>query len=154
MGMPVQTVSILVQQHKASPFQEPVVVFGRQHVHATLPQLNELIAAHGVQPHVVSADDQAKGTMPRFEGVNDHVLFCALGLRDVHALDYSAFEGADIVCDLNAPIAPALETAWVCQLDSTVTIAASMFASSFHRFAVASRWRARSLLCQSGSCGL
>ena len=50
--------------------------------------------------------------------INDvETFFKALGSKEIHALDYSDFEGADIIHDLNCPIPEALREKFDCIVD-------------------------------------
>ncbi len=48
-------------------------------------------------------------TMLTMENIDSYLLFKMIGIKEVHALDYSSFEGADLNCDLNKDIPDYLE---------------------------------------------
>lgn len=82
----------------------------------TVPEMRKLFEHYGlsldnVRDEEIEIDRQT--TQVRQTGasyVSDHALFTALGAAEVHAVDHSDFEGADIIHDMNRPIGPALES--------------------------------------------
>jgi SAM-dependent methyltransferase len=97
VGLGKQCIALILQEHKKDPRYGPVLTLGRQEICcdyesmvAIFNQLNIplLPLPEGIDPRAT---------------LTDKVLFGHLGL-EVNALDYSAFEGAEIIHDLNQPI--------------------------------------------------
>jgi hypothetical protein len=114
MGLSRAVVHFLVREHARRPFEAPVLLLGRQGVTTTLARARRMLEQAGLKP-VSSGGDLHGGTnIPAWRGTwrekyaSDEAVFRLLGLSDVHALDCSGYEGADIVWDLNKPVPPSL----------------------------------------------
>jgi hypothetical protein len=67
---------------------------------------------NGVDPASIELDENTIDRLPGFERrglVSDRALFRLFGISNLHALDVSSYEGADIIHDLSLPITPALQ---------------------------------------------
>ncbi|HLY65657.1 MAG TPA: hypothetical protein VKU60_08985, partial [Chloroflexota bacterium] len=102
---------MLLKEHLASPFQDPILTLGRQAVIVTLDFARQILREHGITPVPLPADepiDDVKYTVFTDQGPThpmlDHAFFKLLGLTELHAMDVSNYEGADIVADLNQPV--------------------------------------------------
>lgn len=93
MGIARAAVELLLREHARSAFSGALLQLGRQSVEVDGAGLRGLAARTGARV----------GAAP--EGpLDDRALFAAMGFERVSALDVSAFEGADVIHDLNAPL--------------------------------------------------
>ena len=104
----------VVREHCYRVIGGSVVQIGRQTIELTAPDMADLFARYGLPLksggwaiETDRATTQVRQTGTPF--VSDHAFFGALGATEVHAVDHSDFEGADIIHDMNAPIGLALE---------------------------------------------
>jgi SAM-dependent methyltransferase len=115
MGLANYILEGLVREHRYRPIAGSVVQIGRQTVETTVPDMIRMFMQYGVSLNIfrdgiIQIDRhtiQARQTGIRF--VSDRSFFGALGAAEVHAVDHSDFEGADIIHDMNQPIPTALE---------------------------------------------
>jgi SAM-dependent methyltransferase len=91
MGIALAAAQLLVDERSTRPFSGSALLFGRQDLAFRLHDLADWARSRG------------KDLGP-IEGRGDVGLFKALGFDEVHALDASNFEGADLLHDLNQPI--------------------------------------------------
>lgn len=115
MGLAVYMLEGIVREHRHRGIHGSVVQIGRQTVELRVVDMIRLFMNHGLSLNifrdgVVEIDRQtlqARQKSVRF--VNDRTFFGALGAAEVHAVDHSDFEGADIIQNMNEPIGAALE---------------------------------------------
>ncbi len=111
MGIASNAVALLMEEANQRPFSGAVLTLGKQRIFATGSDLNRLCRKFDFVPKAPFPNDN--------EPLRDDVLLRALGFSDVRALDYSDYEGADHVFDLNAAEVPAnLREAFDVVLDS------------------------------------
>ena len=109
MGLAKPALRFIVREHGRKPFSGPVLTLGRQHLFATLEEARTMMMMEGVAPSPLQPGERVDTNIPEWAGtshahnVSDVVFFRLLGLADVQALDYSDFEGAEILHDLNLP---------------------------------------------------
>jgi hypothetical protein len=101
MGLALQSIVLLLGMHRERPLEGPVLTLGRQSVEGTPEQIVNAFASAGLVPVPLSEEMLAELHAGRLYG--DRFLFALMGLT-VHSLDVSAYEGADIVHDLNVPV--------------------------------------------------
>jgi hypothetical protein len=120
MGLGRVVVEAIVREHQFRPIVGDVLVIGRQTVYLSAIQLVELLAENGfktenIRPDLIEID---RTTIDRRGGggtdtqsfVTDRALFEALSQStfslspNVMALDVSAYEGAEIIHNLNEPV--------------------------------------------------
>jgi hypothetical protein len=112
MGLSKSALRFLLEEHRRSPIRGSVLTLGRQNVYATLDEVRSLFARAGVAAPALPAGVAATTNIPSWIGTpkerntSDVAFFRMLGASDVLALDHSAFEGAELVWDLNEPIPP------------------------------------------------
>jgi SAM-dependent methyltransferase len=112
MGLPWQSLVLLIREHQASPFEDPVLLLGRQHLNVNYDTMLRLLEAENCRPAPLPAGENLRTNIPSAIGTpsedvaSDTLLFKLLGLKDIRALDYSPHEGAEIVADLNCPVQP------------------------------------------------
>jgi SAM-dependent methyltransferase len=115
MGLAIYMVEGILREHCHREIHGSVVQIGRQTVELTVPDMIRLFMRFGLSLNifrdgVVEIDRQtlqARQKTVRF--VNDRTFFGALGAAEVHAVDHSDFEGADILHNMNEPIGASLE---------------------------------------------
>ena len=106
---------LIIRENLYKPIRGRVLCLGRQTIAMTYQQAVDLMFeegvpgidayAHGVP---VGAKDQdtrrGKGT----DYINDTLFFRMMGITDLHNLDVSTYEGADIIHNLNQPVPESL----------------------------------------------
>jgi SAM-dependent methyltransferase len=111
MGINVNNLRFLVRARVRGVDYSRTVMLGRQRLHLSYRQFSDvLLREFGLKLDlgaVRGAYDQGYA-----EG-----LFELLGAEVVHALDYSDFEGATLIADLNRPIAPELHGRYTAVVD-------------------------------------
>jgi SAM-dependent methyltransferase len=115
MGLANYILEGIVREHRYKQIAGSVVQIGRQTIELTPLTMMQLFMQYGVplnifRDGVVEIDRhtvQVRQTGIRF--VSDRTFFGALGAAEVHAVDHSDFEGADIIHDMNQPIGRSLE---------------------------------------------
>jgi SAM-dependent methyltransferase len=114
MGLANYILEAVVREHCHYAITGPVVQIGRQTFELTVPEAMELFMRHGLPVDVFRRGDveidryttQVRQTGKPF--VSDRAFLGALGIAEVHAVDHSDFEGADIIHNMNLPIPPSL----------------------------------------------
>jgi len=110
MGLPTAALRFLVREHRRKPLGSAVLTLGRQCVYATYQDLLDICRDEGVVPAELPADVPRHTSIPAWHGTprerytSDVAVFRTLGAAEVLALDCSAFEGAELVHDLNQPV--------------------------------------------------
>lgn len=106
MGLPTSSLQFLAREHKRKPFSDGVVLLGRQNVYSTYMQTMEILKKESIKPALYTEEE----CLTNIEGwkhtqfISDAAFFWLLGLKDVQALDFSDYEGAEIIQDLNQPL--------------------------------------------------
>ncbi len=114
MGLVKPALRFIAREHRRKPFTGPILTLGRQHLLPTMDAIRALLISEGITPAVClrgegTGIDVASGigardkTEPR-----DVAFFKLLGVIEVLALDFSPYEKAEIVHDLNRPAPEAL----------------------------------------------
>lgn len=98
MAIDATDLFFLLREAKDRPFAGAVLTLGKQDITVDAPMFRRLAARVGFAPAVEPTD----GPGP----LTDGVLFRALGFSDAQSLDLSAYEGADVLHDLNSPDVP------------------------------------------------
>ena len=103
MGIPKTGASLLYELRGTRPLGSSVLQLGKQSLYVEADQIPGIAAQHGFDVHV---DDVLRDENGEYieETYNDVTFFKKLGFTTVHSLDYSDYEGADIVHDLNNPV--------------------------------------------------
>ena len=96
MGLDINAVQFLIAARKRGALFGELVMLGRQDLNVFPAKMRELLAAAGVAGDLFRPD--APDT--RFA----EPVFKSLGATHVHSLDFSSYEGASFVHDLNTPI--------------------------------------------------
>src|SRR5262245_17752266 len=124
MGIPRPVAHMLAQACQRNNLRGRCLTLGRQEVNFSFPDMVALLTQEGYTERVgpgdaltlradslenikrVGAAQQHEASIPehRQKGwISDTLLFAALGFPEMHSLDMSDFEGADIAYDLNRP---------------------------------------------------
>jgi len=102
MALPAQIVALLLTEHAREPFVGPVLAYGRQDLNFSYEAALWMFESLGIAPH-------AEGMVNPPAGYIDlERLIKLLGLGRLQTLDVSAYEGADLIADLNEPVPPEL----------------------------------------------
>lgn len=110
MGLAKPALHFLAREHKRKPLHGAILTLGRQGVLATLAEAQAMLAAEQIVPAALPAGLDTRTNIPAWrtgryaKNTSDVVFFKLLGAREVQALDYSAYENAEIVHDLNVPV--------------------------------------------------
>jgi SAM-dependent methyltransferase len=107
MGLGLHAVDAIGREHAYSPIKGDVLFIGRQATYFTASGLAAQLRSHGhaVDTSAIEVDRTTIHRLPGYgEIVTDRSIFHALGIDHVKALDASAYEGAEIVHDLNRPL--------------------------------------------------
>ena len=98
MGIDAKTAILFLREGAARPFTGSMLQMGKQDVAVSWTTLRKLSQRIGFRTAGATGDDATF--------VSDVQFFKYLGFSDVHALDNSPFEGADIVVDMNTRTLP------------------------------------------------
>ncbi len=110
MGLASPALRFLIREHMRRPFCGPLLTLGRQAVDVTLSEAEQLIRREGMVPESLPGGENIQTNIPKRIGspfghyTSDVAFFKLMGLPDLHVLDYSAHESADLIADLNLPI--------------------------------------------------
>ncbi len=98
MGLARGAIALLLEEAKRKPFSGRIATLGKQTIYASNREIEKQFAKFDVRPNG-PADW-------RGSAIDDVQLFKLFGFDTVHSFDYSDFEGADFVVDLNQPGMP------------------------------------------------
>lgn len=104
MGLSLQSIKFLLQAYQLGARFEQTLTLGRQHVIASPRQIVDALQRVSNLPTAldpVSLRRALEETTWRFD-----VIAAALGAKNVVACDFSDYEGADMVHDMNNPVGP------------------------------------------------
>lgn len=110
MGCPLPVLRFIAREHRQRPFSGPVLLLGRQCVYATFAEVTAMLRAEGLVPKPLPSGMSELTNIPSWRDgphaacTSDEAFFQALGGLETVALDSSAYEGAEIVWDLNQPV--------------------------------------------------
>lgn len=99
MGIAKGVVHLLSETKRDVPeFQGKILQLGRQHTFLTLEQLHTIVRKFGIDTSTIKSKSDDK------RACDDEEVFGALKFEKVESLDYSSFENATHVNDLNLPV--------------------------------------------------
>ena len=98
MAIDATDLFFLLREAKERPFAGTVLALGKQDITVDGPIFRRLAARVGFTPVAELAGES--------EPMTDGALFRALGFSSAQSLDLSAYEGADVLHDLNSPDVP------------------------------------------------
>jgi len=106
MGLGIQLAELIVMEHRYRPVPRVVHTLGKLYTGFDQDQAAALMRRHGVDPRdapieLDTGTVEARRSKPC---ITDRTFFKMLGAEEVHAIDISPYEGADIVWDLCKPI--------------------------------------------------
>jgi len=108
MGITQQHAIMIIKEHLYRPLPKRVHLLGRQTIYFDYPTAVDLCRAWGWEPRPVDVKlDRATGVgqTSQQDYISDQTFFQMLGVEEVLAIDHSDYEGADLIIDLNKPIA-------------------------------------------------
>jgi hypothetical protein len=109
MAIPRSAAEALCAEHAWRSFPRSVLLLGRQSVTFDAPTLLGMAAKWGLPAPAIEIDTatlQARANPDR-QWVSDACFLAMLGVTEIHAIDHSDYEGADIILDICQPIPPA-----------------------------------------------
>ncbi len=110
MGLSRPVLRLIAREHKRKPFSGSVLTLGRQKIYATIEEVYAFLKTDRIVPVTLDKSMDVFTNIPAWQGTtyqrntSDIVFFNLLGLKEVKAMDYSDYEGADIIHDLNCPV--------------------------------------------------
>jgi hypothetical protein len=114
MGLSIRSIEPILKEHLFQPFQDDVLLIGRQTIYFTKPEILSFMNSFGIQSRIHVDDIQIdKNTLNRMYGsskefIEDYSFFKMLGARSVKALDHSDYEGCEVIHDLSKLLPSAL----------------------------------------------
>ena len=114
MGIGISYAEMLVREHAHKPFRGRVLTIGRQTMWFSPETALFILRSNGIPCEGVTAEslEVEKDTLNVKEGaicIKDDAFFRLMGVEKLESLDWSAYEGASIIHDLNKPLPPELE---------------------------------------------
>jgi hypothetical protein len=104
MSLPAQSLALLLTEHEREPFTGPVLAYGEQSMTVSYGGALWMFEALGLRPDPAGMVDAPAEDAP----IDFARLVKMMGLGELRTLDVSAYEGADIIADLNQPVSPEL----------------------------------------------
>jgi SAM-dependent methyltransferase len=101
-----QMASFILKEHRRRPIEGNVVLIGRQTVNLSISELVALLEREAVglrSDYSTETDNSTIGSYGQ-RYISDRAFFSLFSSAKVMALDVSAYEGAEIVHDLNQPL--------------------------------------------------
>ena len=95
MGVARGAVALLAEEAARRPFAGKLATLGRQRIRASSAEATRQLERFGIVPRRTLSDP-----------LDDVALFEALGFDTVHSYDYSDYEGATYLLDLNSGVVP------------------------------------------------
>jgi SAM-dependent methyltransferase len=109
MGIGRAAIALLLEEAAARPFSGRLATLGRQTISATDQEVAKQFARFGLSPRATTKEGQ----------LDDQKVFRMMGFDSVESIDYSDFEGATHILDLNTDeMRPALVAQFDVVLDS------------------------------------
>ena len=112
MGLPSQLAAVLLREHRHQPIEGTFLSIGRQTMYFSPAEAialvtHELGAPPPLPAHALEVDQSTRGSAGQ-PFISDRAFYSLFSRAEYRSLDISAYEGADIVADLCAPIDSAL----------------------------------------------
>ena len=111
MGLGFLAATFILGEHRYRPIKGRVLTIGRQTIGVRGWQLDKLLEMYGIPKrpgHVYTPDGNTLGVNRTEDTISQESFFGAFTDAEVRSLDVSNYEGADIVCDLQGEVPPAL----------------------------------------------
>jgi hypothetical protein len=109
MGIAHPIISLLMKESKEHPFSGSILQLGKQNIPCDAQSLKSIAEKNNYPLKMVDSpankniNDKPSG---KSSNISDITLFKSLGFSEVHALDVSSYEEANLVFDLNQPQIP------------------------------------------------
>ncbi len=108
MGIGINIAELCVKEHVRRPLGE-TMLFGRQTMFFTPRMALELLDGYGISAAAGGIGIDRSTVAASGDGIRDDEFFRLLGVKSIRVLDRSAYEGADLIHDLNFPIPDELD---------------------------------------------
>jgi SAM-dependent methyltransferase len=112
MGLSLHLAEFIVMEHRHRPLPPVVHTLGRLFTGFDYDAAAAVMHRHGVTPAQIPIEFDTETTEAQRRKqayITERMFFRMLGVRNVHAIDINAYEGADIVWDLCKPIPDEME---------------------------------------------
>jgi|FEC22Drversion2_1045045.scaffolds.fasta_scaffold00324_45 SAM-dependent methyltransferase len=114
MGIGISYAEMLVREHAHKPLRGRVLTIGRQTMWFPPETALDIvratgIACNGVDPSQLATEKDTLNVATGAKCIKDNAFFSLLGIDDLQSLDWSDYEGASILHDLNSPLPKNLE---------------------------------------------
>ncbi len=106
MGMPRPAAELLLRESKIRPFSGSVATLGRLHVYFSAAELESSARKSGVSLAPYEPELHREPDLARRGFVSDDALLKALGFQSATRIDYSDYEAAEEILDLNSSETP------------------------------------------------
>lgn len=108
MGLKKESVLLLMKEGLREPFNGRMITLGRQDVLVTYEEVIELAKQVNYPLRLLSNVELSdKFDMKKLKCISDRSLFFMLGFDDLKSVDFSSYENADVIYDLNQDLLPA-----------------------------------------------
>jgi hypothetical protein len=109
MGILQTHIQLLLKEHVSFPVNGRVLMLGQQAVLATVEDVKQMMGQSGCIPRPLPQGFDTKSRTQTLAGwggdsIDGRTLFRLLGADSVRVLDFSDYEGADIIWDFNEPV--------------------------------------------------
>lgn len=109
MGVPRGVVRLLLEEAKARPFSGSVIQLGKMSIYCTERELRSWAQEQGVAlAPGVEIELSHDPALAQLGCLSDRSFFRLLGFSEVRSCDFSDWEGADVLLDLNGEVPEAL----------------------------------------------
>jgi hypothetical protein len=105
MGLDIEITNFLLQESETTIKGKSVLMIGRQTLEMGQRELSDLLKDHKISPSIVENIDWNERRRPYANS-----LFEGLGAKSVSTMDYSDYEGANVIHDLNDPVPDELKS--------------------------------------------
>lgn len=114
MGLDRVNVEMLLFEARHRPITGRLLTIGRQAIGLSASEARGLIRDYGLPllTDAVEADTQTHGRQADRPYISDRSLFAMFSTAEVHALDVTDYEGAEVICDLNLPLPAKYESSY------------------------------------------
>ena len=104
MGLPRAAIKLIAETIREHEISGRVLIIGKQDVWGTEKEVVRWLRESGLTPAPCRPLVSGKPDFRRLNFIQDTSLFELMGFREVVTLDYSDYEGAQLICDLNHPL--------------------------------------------------
>ena len=104
MGLARSAIQLIAETIRDHRISGRVLIIGKQDVWGTEIEVIRWLRECGLTPASCETRISLKPDFRRLNFIQDTSLFELMGFREAVTLDYSDYEGADVICDLNHPL--------------------------------------------------